>query len=46
MKMKIALHQSQREIHAVAARVAPGDLGLKSHPKDYGMCLWAEGKGG
>ena len=24
-----------REIHTVAARAAPGDLGLKSHPKDY-----------
>ena len=23
------------EIHTVAARAAPGDLGLKSHPKDY-----------
>ena len=29
--MKIAL----REIHTVTARVTPGDLGLKSHPKDY-----------
>ena len=27
---KIALYQSQREIHTVAARSAPGDLGLKS----------------
>ena len=34
-KLKIALYQSQREIHTVATRVAPGDLGLKSHPKDY-----------
>ena len=34
-KMKIALYQSQREIHTVDARAAPGDLGLKSHPKDY-----------
>ena len=25
----------QREIHTVASRAAPGDLGLKSHPKDY-----------
>ena len=33
--MKIALYQSQREIHTVATRAAPGDLGLKSHPKDY-----------
>ena len=33
--MKIALYQSQREIHTVAARAAPGDLGSKSHPKDY-----------
>ena len=23
------------EIHTVAARAAPGDLGLKSHQKDY-----------
>ena len=23
------------EIHTVAARAVPGDLGLKSHPKDY-----------
>ena len=35
MKMKIALYQSQREIHTVAAKAAPGDLGLKSHVKDY-----------
>ena len=34
-KLKIALYQSQREIHTVAARAAPGGLGLKSHPKDY-----------
>ena len=34
-KLKIALYKSQREIHTVAARAAPGDLGLKSHPKDY-----------
>ena len=34
-KMKIALYKSQREIHTVDARAAPGDLGLKSHPKDY-----------
>ena len=34
-KMKIALYQSQREIHTVATRTAPGDLGLKFHPKDY-----------
>ena len=27
--------KSQREIHTVAARAAPEDLGLKSHPKDY-----------
>ena len=33
--MKIALHQSQKEIHTVAARATPGDLSLKSHPKDY-----------
>ena len=33
--MKIALYQSQKEIHTVAARAEPGDLGLKSHPKDY-----------
>ena len=33
-KIKIAL-KSQREIHTVAARAAPGDLGLKSYPKDY-----------
>ena len=33
--MNIALYQSQREIHTVAARAAPMDLGLKSHPKDY-----------
>ena len=35
VKLKIALYQSQREIHTVAARAAPGGLGLKSHPKDY-----------
>ena len=34
-QMKIALYQSQREIHTVAARAAPGDLDLKSHPKDH-----------
>ena len=34
-KTKIAIYQSKREIHTVAAREAPGDLGLKSHPKDY-----------
>ena len=34
MKMKIALY-SEREIHTVAARAALGDLGLKSHLKDY-----------
>ena len=34
-KMKIALYQSQREIHTVAERAAPRNLGLKSHPKDY-----------
>ena len=34
-KKKIALNQSQRKIHTVAARPAPGDLGLKSPPKDY-----------
>ena len=33
-KVKIALYQSQREIHTVAARAAPEDLGLKSHPED------------
>ena len=33
--MKIALYQSQREIHTVIARAAPGDYGLKSNPKDY-----------
>ena len=35
-KLKIALHvyQYKREIHTVTARAAPGDLGLKSHPKD------------
>ena len=27
-KKKISLYQSQRGIHAVAARAAPGDLGL------------------
>ena len=32
---KITLYQSQREIHTVAARAAPEDLDLKSHPKDY-----------
>ena len=35
IQMKIALYQSQREIDTVAARAAPGDLGLKSHPKNY-----------
>ena len=35
MKMKIALYQSQREIHTVASRAAPGDLVLRFHPKDY-----------
>ena len=34
-KYKIALYQSQRENHTVAARAAPEDLSLKSHPKDY-----------
>ena len=34
-KLKIALYLSQREIHTIASRAAPGDLGLKSHPKDY-----------
>ena len=33
-KMKIALYSSQKEIHIVATRPTPGDLGLKSHPKD------------
>ena len=33
IKMKIALYQ--REIHIVAARAAPEDIDLKSHPKDY-----------
>ena len=35
--MKIALYKSQRESHTIAARAAPGDLGLKSHPKDWTM---------
>ena len=34
-KLKIALNYSQRNILTVAARAAPGDLSLKSHPKDY-----------
>ena len=34
-KLKIALYYTQREIHTVAGRAAPGDLGLMSHPKDY-----------
>ena len=36
-KLKIALYQSYREIHTVAAKAAPGDLkiGLKSYTKDY-----------
>ena len=34
-KLKIALYKYQKEIHIAAARVAPGDLGLKSHAKDY-----------
>ena len=34
-KLKIALYQSQREIHTVAARAAPGDLGLKSQQMYY-----------
>ena len=29
--MKIALFQSQREIHTVAARAVPENLNLKSH---------------
>ena len=33
--LKIALYQSQREIHTVATGAVPGYLGLKSHPKDY-----------
>ena len=33
--MTIALYQPQREFHTVAARAAPGDHNLKSHPKDY-----------
>ena len=32
-KIKIALYKSKKEIHTVAARAAPGDLRLKSHPK-------------
>ena len=32
--LKIALYLSQIEIHTVAARAAPGDLGLKSRTKD------------
>ena len=44
---KIALYLSQMEIHIVAARAvpdidirsAPGDLGLKSHAKDYQQIL-------
>ena len=31
-KMTIALYQSEREILMVAARAAPGDLDLNSHP--------------
>ena len=31
MKMKIALYQSQREFNTVAAKAAPGVIGLKSH---------------
>ena len=34
-KLKIALYQFQREIHTVATGAAPGELGLKSHSKDY-----------
>ena len=30
-----------KEIHTVAARAAPGDLDLKSHPKDYQQKLKA-----
>ena len=29
------IKKMQREIHTAAARAAPGDLCLKSHPKDY-----------
>ena len=35
IKMKIAQYESQREFHTVATRAAPGDIILKSHPKDY-----------
>ena len=31
--MKSELYLSQGEIHTVAAKAAPGDLGLKFHPK-------------
>ena len=35
LEMQIAFYQFQREIRTVVARAAPGDLGLKSHPKHY-----------
>ena len=43
-KMKIALYYFQREVHTIATRTTPGDLGLKSHPKNgdigiYQMCF-------
>ena len=34
-KLKIVLCYFHREIHTVARRAAPGDLGLMSHPKDF-----------
>ena len=38
------LYKSQREIHTDAARAAPGDLGLNSHPKDsteMNILIWS-----
>ena len=40
--MKIALYQSQREIHT--ARAAPRGISLKSHPTDYHQKLTNRGR--